>query len=322
MRELIKQILNEQTEHIFLREVIVNYFIKQLIPISSVVIGLKVSPQTVVTDNGELKRTLKADFKPKQNPISLDRKKIELDLSFSKKEIEIFDNISDDELIGSLGNKIGYDINKPQDLIMLLDYNGTPIMFYENNAFYLTTPNMDFGEWTSARGHVWLRSEKVSLKITNLSNLYHTKGNFGIYDINLNEFGGMSKHDGNLGINYSQVKNWDTLTYIGGNLTIYELSTVSSLGNLKHVGNNLDIRGNVFDTGNLEYIGGDLIINNNTLVSLGKIKKINGRLRIRGSVINDLGDLQEVTGGALVSKDISPELLNEFKVRGIKIKKG
>ena len=27
-------------------------------------------------------------------------------------EIEIFDNISDDELIGSLGNKIGYDINK------------------------------------------------------------------------------------------------------------------------------------------------------------------------------------------------------------------
>jgi hypothetical protein len=45
-----------------------------------------VSIQTVVTDKGELKRTPHPDFKPKQNPISLDRKKIELDLSFSKKE--------------------------------------------------------------------------------------------------------------------------------------------------------------------------------------------------------------------------------------------
>jgi hypothetical protein len=207
---------------------------------------------------------------------------------------------------------------------LILSVNGAPftLLNSKTSKYVVVDTNFNFGEWTSLNNYFWEDGSKEIWNITNLSNLRETRGNFGIYDITLENFGGLSKHVGNFSVAHnSNILNWDTLRDIKGNLVIYETASIKSLGSLEKIGGKIDVRGYVENLGNLKIVGGDFILKNNSLKSLGALQKIKGRLRIRNSNLDDLGNLTEVGDRILVDRNTNPNIIKQAEERNFKISK-
>jgi hypothetical protein len=155
MKNLIRKILKEESELQFIKFLIVKYLIKNGVPLNQQEIAAVISPQLQIDDEGKLKIGVDIKINPQEGKLmKLDREKISVNLKLSKNETELLQDLTDDEIIKEYGQRIGFSLKTIKDLLKLLDYEGKPVMFFEENTFYLTTPNMNFGEWTSARGYV------------------------------------------------------------------------------------------------------------------------------------------------------------------------